>query len=206
MKKAKGKRNKEKEGREKGKGEREKALCSMLKRRNSPLLSFPFYLLHFSFCLYFVGCGFYSFTGASIPENIQTIAIPQVVDNSVNTFPTLGDQMTELLVNRFVRQTRLSLVEDEDEADAVLTVELQRYTNAPSAVSGEERAALNRVSLTAAVVYIDRSGDDEKELLRRSFTSFEEYDPVNLDDEEVAAVAALQNLADDIFTAATSNW
>ncbi|MEZ4702769.1 MAG: LptE family protein [Rhodothermales bacterium] len=154
----------------------------------------------------FSGCGFYSFTGASIPDNIQTIAIPQVVDNSVNTFPTLGDQMTELLINRFVRQTRLSLVENEDDADAVLTVELQRYTNAPSAVSGEERAALNRVSLSASVLYIDRSGDDEKELLRRTFTSFEEYDPVNLDQEEVAAVAALQNLADDIFTAATSNW
>ncbi len=173
----------------------------------TPCIKTTLFTLHFALWITASsGCGFYSFTGASIPENIQTIAIPQVVDNSVNTFPTLGDQMTELLVNRFVRQTRLSLVENEDEADAVLTVELQRYTNAPSAVSGEERAALNRVSLTAAVVYIDRSGDDEKELLRRSFTSFEEYDPVNLDDEEVAAVAALQNLADDIFTAATSNW
>lgn len=167
----------------------------------------PWFMLHCAICLLPIsGCGFYSFTGASIPDNIQTIAIPQVVDNSVNTFPTLGDQMTELLINRFVRQTRLSLVENEDDADAVLTVELQRYTNAPSAVSGEERAALNRVSLSASVLYIDRSGDDEKELLRRTFTSFEEYDPVNLDQEEVAAVAALQNLADDIFTAATSNW
>jgi hypothetical protein len=152
------------------------------------------------------GCGYYSFTGASIPEHIRTIAIPQVVDNSVNTFPTLGDRMTEFLVNRFVRQTRLSLVETEDEADAVLTVELQRYANAPSAVSGEERAALNRVSLTASVLYVDRTGGDDKELLRRTFSQFEEYDPVNLDQEEVAAVAALENLADDIFTAATSNW
>ncbi len=152
------------------------------------------------------GCGYYSFTGASIPDNIQTIAIPQVVDNSVNTFPTLGDQMTELLLNRFVRQTRLSLVESEDEADAVLTVELTRYSNAPSAVSGDERAALNRVTLSASVLYIDRSEGGEEELLRRTFSSFEEYDPINLDLEEVAAVAALENLADDIFTAATSNW
>lgn len=181
--------------------------------RDVPVASHPrshgrylFFILQLAICITTPGCGFYSFTGASIPEHIQTIAIPQVVDNSVNTFPTLGDQMTELLINRFVRQTRLSLVENEEDADAVLTVELQRYSNTPSSVSGEERAALNRVSLTAGVTYIDQTGEDEKELLQRAFTSFEEYDPINLDQEEVAAVAALENLADDIFTAATSNW
>ena len=154
--------------------------------------------------LFAPGCAYYSFTGASIPEHLNTIAIPQVVDNSFNTIPSLSDELTERLVNRFVRQTRLSLAPSEEDADAVLIVEIQRYTNAPSSVSGEERAARNRVTISVSVRYIDQTRDEE--LLQRTFSSFEEYDPLNLDDEVVAALAALDNLADDIFTAATSNW
>lgn len=150
------------------------------------------------------GCGYYSFTGASIPDNLNTIAIPLVIDNSLNTIPELSDQLTEELVNRFVNQTRLSLVENEDEADALLSVEIQRYNNAPSSISGEEVAATNRVTITVKVLYEDLEG--EKELLNRTFSNFEDYDPLDISNETVAALAALQNVADDIFTAATSNW
>ncbi len=151
------------------------------------------------------GCGYYSFTGATIPTHLNTIAIPLVIDNSINTIPSLGDELTERLVNRFVRQTRLSLTPNEDEADAVLTVEIQRYNNAPSSISGEERAARNRVTISVSVVYQNQA--EEKELLRRTFSNFEEYDPLlGIDEETNAALAALENVADDIFTAATSNW
>ena len=167
------------------------------------IFQFPIFILQFSILL--SGCAFYSFTGASIPDNLNTIAIPLVVDNSLNTIPELGDRLTEELVNRFVNQTRLSLVENEDEADAVLTVEIQRYNNAPSSISGNEVAARNRVTITVQVLYEDR--DQEKELLKRSFSNFEDYDPlVDINEETNAAFAALENVADDIFTAATSNW
>ncbi|MFK7844738.1 MAG: LptE family protein [Rhodothermales bacterium] len=163
---------------------------------------------YFAFCLFafylLPGCAYYSFTGASIPDNLNTIAIPLVVDNSQNTIPELSDQLTEALVDRFVNQTRLSLVENEDDADALLTVEIQRYNNAPSSVSGDEIAALNRVTITVMVLYEDQA--DEKELLKRTFSNFEDYDPLDISNETVAALAALQNVADDIFTAATSNW
>lgn len=155
-------------------------------------------------CILSPGCAYYSFTGASIPDNLNTIAIPLVVDNSLNTIPELSDQLTETLVNLFVNQTRLSLVENEDEADALLTVEIQRYNNAPAAISGEEVAATNRVTITVKVLYEDLS--EEKELLNRTFSNFEDYDPLDINNETVAALAALQNVADDIFAAATSNW
>ena len=161
-----------------------------------------FYLLAFSFSL--SSYAYYSFTGASIPENLNTIAIPLVVDNSLNTIPELSDRLTEELVERFVSQTRLSLVENEEDADAVLTVEIQRYNNAPASISGDEVAATNRVTITVMVVYQDQTEDEE--LLRRSFSNFEDYDPLEIDNETVAAIAALENVADDIFAAATSNW
>ena len=154
------------------------------------------------------GCAYYSFSGATIPSHLNTIAIPLVEDNSVSTVTTLDEQMTRLLIDRFVGQTRLSLQQNEDEADAVLRVSISRYLNQETVIGGEERATRNRVSITVSVAYNDQAQDTE--LLNQTFSSFEEYDPFDpergLAGEEDAASAALEKIADDIFTAATSNW
>ncbi len=152
------------------------------------------------------GCAYYSFTGATIPANLNTVAIPLVEDNSLSPLTTLDEELTELLTNRFVQQTRLTLETNEDEADVILTARIDRYTNAPTSVSGQERAEFNRVTLTVSVRYYNRVED--KEVFQRSFNSFDDYDPIQggLEQEEEAARNALENIADDIFTAATSNW
>ncbi|GIV61476.1 MAG: hypothetical protein KatS3mg044_0342 [Rhodothermaceae bacterium] len=152
------------------------------------------------------GCAYYSFTGASIPSHLRTIAIPLAEDRSVSTVTALDEQLTRLLIDRFVGQTRLVLEPDPESADAVLTATIDRYANAPTAVGAEERTTRNRVTITVTVVYEDRV--EGRELLRRSFQGFDEYDPVadGLAGEETAALAALEKIADDIFTAATSNW
>jgi hypothetical protein len=152
------------------------------------------------------GCAYYSFTGATIPAHLHTIAVPLAEDNSVSTVTGLDDRLTRLLIDRFVGQTRLSLEEDPEQSDAVLTVTIDRYSNEPTAVGGQERTTRNRVTIFVTARYEDRV--EKKEIFRRSFSGFEEYDPLTegLAGEESAAAAALEKIADDIFTAATSNW
>ncbi|MDE2730780.1 MAG: LptE family protein [Bacteroidota bacterium] len=151
------------------------------------------------------GCGYYSFSGASIPAHLTTIAIPLAEDRSLSPITVLDESLTEMLVDRFVRQTRLALVEDEDEADIVLTAQITQYNNAPSSVTGQERAQFNRITLSVAAQYHNRVDDD---MLERTFSNFDDYDPLEggLEAEESAALNALGNVADDLFTAATSNW
>lgn len=150
------------------------------------------------------GCAWYSFTGASIPDHLNTVAIPLVEDNTVSTVTGLDDEMTRLLVDRFVRQTRLNLETDEQAADALLRVVINRYTNQPTSVSGQEQATRNRVTVAVQVTYVDQTTGTD--LVSRSFSAFEEYDPFDPSQEETAAFAALEKIADDVFTAATSNW
>lgn len=150
------------------------------------------------------GCAYYSFTGATIPEHLSTIAVPLVEDNTVSTVTGLDDELTRLMVDRFVRQTRLNLETSETNADALLTVTITRYQNQPTSVSGQEQATRNRVTITARVAYQDQINDAE--LVGRTFSAFEEYDPFDPSQEETAAFAALEKIADDVFTAATSNW
>lgn len=151
-------------------------------------------------------CAYYSFTGATIPSHLETVAIPLVQDVSASPLTDLGDQLSAMLVDRFVGQTRLSLEQSEIDADVLLAAEIRRYVNAPAAVGGEARATLNRVTITVAVTYTDQENGEV--LFERTFTASDEYDPAvaGLTGEEGAAVSALENIADDVFTTATSNW
>ncbi|PEN05798.1 hypothetical protein CRI93_11895 [Longimonas halophila] len=156
--------------------------------------------------LWLGGCGAYSFSGATIPSDIETIAIPIVDDRSTSPFSSLSNDLTDLLVQRFVNQTRLSLSTDNAGADARLDVVVRRYTNEPTTVGGDERATANRVTITVDVEYLDQVNDEV--FLSRSFSGSSDYSPVEdgLEGNEAAAQRALTDLADNIFAQATSNW
>ena len=151
------------------------------------------------------GCAFYSFTGATIPGHLNTIAVPLATDRTDGPLPTLDEILTQQVIAQFVNQTRLQLTSSETDADALLDLRIEQYSNNPTAVGGDQ-AARNRVSLSVAVRYVDQVNDEE--LLDRSFSGSEEYDPIELGPagEEEAARAALDIIAQDIFTAATSDW
>jgi hypothetical protein len=157
-------------------------------------------------CLAASGCAYYSFSGATIPSRLNTVAIPLVVDNTISPINTLDQTLTDFLTSRFVGQTRLRLQTNEQQADALLEARIQSYENEPTSVSGDEVASRNRVSIRVSVTYYDQVEDQE--MLNQTFSSFGEYDPAasGLDGERTAAQQALENIADDIFTAATSNW
>lgn len=151
-------------------------------------------------------CTFYSFSGANIPSHLETIAIPIAQDNTSSPLNTMGSDLTNLLTDRFVDRTSLSLTTNDSEADALLTARIQRYTNQPTGVSGEERATTNEVSIRVQVQYVDQTQDEE--ILSETFSGVATYNPVEagLAGEEQAARTALENVADDIFSSATSNW
>lgn len=151
------------------------------------------------------GCGYYSFSGATIPPELNTISIPLAELEAATTLPTLPDELTRLLTDRFVRQTRLRLEPDEAAADAVLQARITGYRSEPTAV-GDDQAQRTRITLDVRVHYAAREAAEP--YLDRTFTAFSDYDALadGLDGEAQAAQSALQQIADDIFTAATSNW
>jgi hypothetical protein len=154
-----------------------------------------------------MGCGSYSFTGTALPPHVQTVAIPVFEDQTRSGIPNLSDTVTELLIERFVNRTRLRLAAGEADADTILSGSVVGYRNQPAAVGGDETATVNRVNITVRARFFDRLKNTEM-VAERSFTAFGEYDPVadGIEGENDAATTALEQIADDVFTAATSNW
>ncbi|MAQ95604.1 MAG: hypothetical protein CMM84_19015 [Rhodothermaceae bacterium] len=151
------------------------------------------------------GCGVYSFSGATIPAQLQTVAVPLAEDRSTGGPPGLDRLMTDALIDRFVDRSRLALEPDEGEADAVVRATIERYSIAPVAVTDQNVAALNRVTLSVRVVVEDRV--ESAELLSRSFSATEDFAPADgLQGEADASATALDQIARDAFTAATSDW
>ncbi len=155
--------------------------------------------------IFFSSCGVYSFTGGSIPEHLRTVAVPLAEVRAQGVLVDLDRQLTDALIERFADRTRLNLEPDEEAADVVLRATIQRYSITPVAVTGDELASLNRVTLAVDILYHDTVHDED--LLQRAFTASADYDPVEgAQGEALAAALALEQLAGDVFSAATSNW
>ncbi|MEM8489171.1 MAG: hypothetical protein AAF564_26745, partial [Bacteroidota bacterium] len=100
------------------------------------------------------------------------------------------------------KQQELKSLDSESKLPTV-EEEMSQEEEKPRANKRKTRSSGSDPELSAEA---EEDLEGEKELLNRTFSNFEEYDPLDLSEETVAALAALQNVADDIFTAATSNW
>lgn len=154
----------------------------------------------------FGGCVRYSFTGASIPEGVETIFIPFFPDQSNSGLGDLSNRLNEVLINRFVNQSKLSLANNEADADAILDGVITGYTNRPFTISEDEQATQNEVSITVRATYT--YADKEEPEWSKSFNGKFTYDPTQnpIDGENEAANSALEQIANNMFNDAVSNW
>lgn len=152
------------------------------------------------------GCFRYSFTGTSIPEGVNSIYIPFFADQTTSGVADLSDRLNETLVNRFVNQTRLSLANNRESADAVLEGSITSYTNRLVTITGEEQADLNEVSVSVRATF--RFIEEENPEWSKTFTGSSNYDPNEnpIEGEEIAAAEALNQIANNMFNDAVSGW
>lgn len=150
------------------------------------------------------GCGFYSFTGASIPAEATTISVDYFPNDAPLIQPMLSQLFTDALQTKFLRQTNLRLIENG--GDLHFEGSITGYSTTPTAISGDDRAALNRLSISVRVKFINEFEEDSG--FERTFTRFYDY-PSNLSLSQVEAEAIeiiTEALVEDIFNQAVVNW
>lgn len=151
-------------------------------------------------------CMSYSFTGTSIPNNVRTIYIPFFPDNSQSGLGDLSDRLYSALVNRFVNQSSLSLNNQQEDADSWMEGAVQSYRNRPFSVGGDEQANLNEIQIVVRATF--QYADSDEPVYSKSFTGTATYDVLDnpVDGEVEAAAEALQQIANNAFNDAVSNW
>ena len=168
----------------------------MLKRLNTLLILIAVFAL--------TGCGIYSFTGASIPAEAKTVSVQHFPNNANLVNPLLSDMITNTLRDYFMNQTTLDAVSDN--GDLAIEGEIIDYKTAPTAITGDQVAALNRLTITVNVRFFNRY--DESKNFEQKFSQFEDYSStqdLNAIQEEIL-VTICDKLCEDIFNKAVVNW
>lgn len=152
------------------------------------------------------GCFRYSFTGTSIPEDVNSIYIPFFADQSASGFGNLSDRLNQALVDRFINQTRLQLANSRGSADAVLEGSIISYSNEAFSVTGEEQTSLNQVTIRvrATFQYVNKEQAEWNTSFRGSDTYDTNENPI--EGESNAADEALNQIASNMFNDAVSGW
>ena len=151
----------------------------------------------------FNGCGIYTFSGASIPNEANTIGINYFTNKAANVQPILSQLFTEKLKDRVVEQTRLIL---SDEGDLQFSGFISEYTIKPIAITSTETASKNRLTIKVDVKFsskLDKTTNYQKIFSRyRDYNSNEEIS--NIEEDLINVIC--DELIEDIFNTSFGKW
>ena len=146
----------------------------------------------------------YSFTGASIPADAKTVSISQIQNVATMVAPALSSTLTDALKDRFASQTRLIQVSENGDLD--FAGEITNYISSPVAVTGDEFASMNRLTITIKIRYTSKFEPENN--FDKNFSAYEDYDSNKLmqEVEPTLLPQIVEKLVEDIFNASVSNW
>ena len=148
--------------------------------------------------------GGYSMSGASIPEGAKTFSVAYFPNNAPMVSPTLSTMLTEALKDKFSRQTKLQLVDEN--GDFAFEGEITGYTSTTASVSSNDYALLNRLTISIRVKFTNAVEPDKS--FTQTFQQFTDYDSQQLltDIQTTLDEEIVNQLVTDIFMASASNW
>ena len=151
-----------------------------------------------------VSCGIYSFTGTNIQSDVKTITIPLVEYKALRVNPSLSNQLTEALQDKFRKLTTLEQVDEN--GDLELLCEVTGYDVKATAITAGEVAAQNRLTVSVKIEFTNRKYPEDD--VSQSFSAYEDYDSAQSLDavEGTLCETIVEKLVEDIFNATVAQW
>ena len=146
----------------------------------------------------------YSLSGASIPPDAKTFSVAYFPNNAPMVAPILSATLTDALVDKFSRQTRLTQVDEG--GDFAFEGEITGYSSTTASVSSNDYALQNRLTITIKVRFTNAVDDTMS--FNKNFSAYADYDSSRLltEVEQELITQIVEQLVTDIFQASASNW
>ena len=150
-------------------------------------------------------CGIYSFTGTSIQPDVKTITINYFEYKALKVNPSLSNQITEALQEKFLKLTRLEQVDMD--GDLEIIGEVSGYDVKATAITANEQAAQNRLTVSVKISFVNRKYPEDN-FDNKSFSAYADFDAMQTLDavESGLCEEIVEQLCEDIFTATVANW
>lgn len=154
--------------------------------------------------LLFCACGIYSFSGTSIQPDIKSISVANIENKAMQINPSLSGNLTQALQDKYRKLTKLEMLYEN--ADLEVSGFISSYEVTPTAVTSDEVAARNRLTITVRISF--RNNKYPEDNFDRSFAAYQEYDSNNSLDAVQATLCEqiIETLVEDIFNATVADW
>jgi len=160
--------------------------------------------IYLSLVLIVSSCGIYSFTGASIHPDAETVSVEYFKNNASIFNATLSQQITEMLQDKLVSQTSLKLTDGKGHLQ--FKGQITGYNVSPVGLQANETSAKNRLTIRVKVEFINEL--EENYNFSETFTRYADYDSDKIlsSVESTLVPEIIELLTDDIFQKAVVNW
>jgi len=145
----------------------------------------------------FIRCGVYSFSGATLPPHLKTVAVP-LFDNRSPEYG-VDQRITDAVIEAVTRDNTLKIA-DPSNADCVLRGTLMRMEDRAGQYNSDEEASTYRITLTVQAEFEDLQ--KKTVIWRNSFSAFGTYST----DRDAGISEAVDKLTTDIINRMVSNW
>lgn len=154
--------------------------------------------------LFVSSCGIYSFSGTSIEPDVESIMVAKIDNKAMRINPTLSNLLTEALKDKYKKLTKLSV--EPDDGDLLVEGEITTYETTSLAVTSNEVASLNRLTITVKIRFTNKK--HPKEDFEQSFAEFEDYPSTSTIDQVEARLvdSIIEKMVESIFNATVANW
>lgn len=150
-------------------------------------------------------CGIYSFTGTSIQPDVQTVTINYFEYQALKVNPSLSNDLTVALQDKFLKLTKLEQVDMD--GDLEITGAITGYDVKATAITANEQAAQNRLTVTVKISFTNRKYPED-DFPDKSFSAYADFDAMQQLDAVEASLCEdiIEQLCDDMFNATVANW
>lgn len=149
-------------------------------------------------------CGLYSFTGVSLAPEINTVSVDYFQNMAPLALPTLSSSFTDALQQKYMRQTRLNLVNED--GDIQISGEIRGYDITSVAMTNDNFASTKRLSVRIRVKFENKYQPEKN--FDKEFSASEDFpgDQSDVSAQETLIEDIIETLAENIFIATVADW
>jgi len=149
----------------------------------------------------------FTMTGASLHPDVKTVSVTYFPNRAPIVNPTLSQEFTETLKDKFISQTNLQMVSEG--GDLSFEGEIVGYDTKPIAVSQNaqrDQASLNRLTVTINVRFVNEIEPTKN--FEARFMAYEDYSS----DKGLDAVEGellpliIEKIIEDVYNRSVVNW
>lgn len=155
--------------------------------------------------LFLASCA-YTTSPALLPSHLKAVAIP-TFENATTEY-TLDQEITQAVVQRFVRDNHLKVV-DEKSANCVVRAKITQYKNSVFGFTNASEAQEYRVTIAVQVTFKDLVKNRElwtDEIVRTANYYVQDVPGQTAKTERDGRKEAIDKIADEILTRSVEGW